>query len=167
MVGSLAAAAHGTALMHGHPDTRDVRFHEFKEHFFLLSEIEVFRLKRKFHALDMSSPLLTGHQYRFRALTGLKFPRSEILLDTNCYLHDRNVAMMKSRKDIRYAINLVVTHGGTKFPCWALHNLMSFKQKFGADTRLSKRDVIGIDEAQFFDDLCDFYCKALILMEKL
>lgn len=31
VVGSLAAAAHGTALMHGHSDTRDVRFHEFKE----------------------------------------------------------------------------------------------------------------------------------------
>ncbi|KAF7140421.1 hypothetical protein RHSIM_Rhsim06G0111600 [Rhododendron simsii] len=60
VVGLLAAAAHGTALMHGHPVTRDVRFHEFKE-----------------------------------------------------------------------------------------------------------RDVIGIDEAQFFDDLSDFYCKTLILMEKL
>ncbi|KAF7137865.1 hypothetical protein RHSIM_Rhsim07G0166700 [Rhododendron simsii] len=31
VVGLLAAAAHGTALVHGHPDTRDVRFHEFKE----------------------------------------------------------------------------------------------------------------------------------------
>ncbi|KAI8557586.1 hypothetical protein RHMOL_Rhmol01G0129400 [Rhododendron molle] len=127
----MGTAAHGTALMHGHPDTRDVRFHEFKEHFYLLSEIEVFRLKRKFHALDMSSPLLTGHQYRFRALT-----------DTNCYLHDRNVAMMTSRKDTRYAINLVVTHGGTKFPCWALHNLMSFKQNLELIQGISKLNTL-------------------------
>ncbi|KAM1125051.1 hypothetical protein PS2_040131 [Malus domestica] len=32
----------------------------------------------------------------------------------------RNVAMIKSRKDTRYAIDAVVTHDGVKFPCWAL-----------------------------------------------
>lgn len=41
--------------------------------------------------------------------------------------------MIKSSKDTRYAINSVVTHDGTKFPCWALPDLMSFRQKFGAD----------------------------------
>ncbi|KAF7141392.1 hypothetical protein RHSIM_Rhsim06G0173700 [Rhododendron simsii] len=71
----------------------------------------------------------------------------------------RSVAMIKSSKDTRYAINSVVTHDGTKFPCWALPNLMSFRQKFGADA-YDKLDVIGIDEAQFFDDLYDFCCKA-------
>ncbi|XP_058218672.1 thymidine kinase a [Rhododendron vialii] len=71
----------------------------------------------------------------------------------------RSVAMIKSSKDTRYAINSVVTHDGAKFPCWALPNLMSFRQKFGADA-YDKLDVIGIDEAQFFDDLYDFCCKA-------
>ena len=45
----------------------------------------------------------------------------------------RNVAMIKSSKDTRYAIDSVVTHDGAKFPCWALSNLLSFKQKFGAE----------------------------------
>ncbi|KAL7218766.1 hypothetical protein ACSBR2_011939 [Camellia fascicularis] len=71
----------------------------------------------------------------------------------------RSVAMIKSSKDTRYAVDSVVTHDGTKFPCWALPNLLSFKQKFGAEA-YDKLDVIGIDEAQFFDDLYDFCCKA-------
>ncbi|KAL5555123.1 hypothetical protein UlMin_037359 [Ulmus minor] len=48
--------------------------------------------------------------------------------------------MIKSSKDNRYAIDFVVTQDGAKFPC--------------------SLDVIGIDEAQFFDDLYDFCCKA-------
>ncbi|GFS30449.1 thymidine kinase [Actinidia rufa] len=72
----------------------------------------------------------------------------------------RNVAMIKSSKDTRYAIDSVVTHDGAKFPCWALPNLLSFKQKFGAEA-YDKLDMIGIDEAQFFDDLYDFCCKAV------
>ncbi|CAL5391056.1 unnamed protein product [Camellia sinensis] len=77
----------------------------------------------------------------------------------------RSVAMLKSSKDTRYAVDSVVTHDGTKFPCWALPNLLSFKQKFGAvaydkATLEFLLDVIGIDEAQFFDDLYDFCCKA-------
>ncbi|KAL6975623.1 Thymidine kinase a [Sarracenia purpurea var. burkii] len=71
----------------------------------------------------------------------------------------RNVAMIKSSKDTRYAVDSVVTHDGTKFPCWALPNLLSFKQKFGAEA-YDKLEVIGIDEAQFFDDLYEFCCKA-------
>ncbi|KAF7146103.1 hypothetical protein RHSIM_Rhsim04G0039300 [Rhododendron simsii] len=71
----------------------------------------------------------------------------------------RNVAMIKSSKDIRYAIDSVVTHDGMKFPCWALPNLLSFKDKLGAE-EYDKLDVIGIDEAQFFDDLYDFCCNA-------
>ncbi|KAL5581714.1 hypothetical protein UlMin_014156 [Ulmus minor] len=71
----------------------------------------------------------------------------------------RNVAMIKSSKDDRYAIDSVVTHDGAKFPCSVLQDLLSFRQKFGEDA-YEKLDVIGIDEAQFFDDLYDFCCKA-------
>ncbi|XP_010547224.1 PREDICTED: thymidine kinase a-like [Tarenaya hassleriana] len=70
----------------------------------------------------------------------------------------RNVAMIKSSKDTRYAKDSVVTHDGIKFSCWALPDLMSFAEKFGDDA-YSKLDVIGIDEAQFFGDLYDFCCK--------
>ncbi|XP_047313868.1 thymidine kinase-like [Impatiens glandulifera] len=71
----------------------------------------------------------------------------------------RNVAIIKSSKDTRYAVDSVVTHDGTKFPCWPLTNLSSFRDQFGSDD-YQKLDVIGIDEAQFFDDLYDFCCKA-------
>ncbi|CAN6713070.1 unnamed protein product [Malus baccata var. baccata] len=39
----------------------------------------------------------------------------------------RNVAMIKSSKDTRYAIDSVVTHDGVKFPCWALSDLSLFR----------------------------------------
>ncbi|KAL3509991.1 hypothetical protein ACH5RR_029392 [Cinchona calisaya] len=71
----------------------------------------------------------------------------------------RNVVLIKSSKDTRYAIDAVVTHDGVKFPCWSLPDLKSFKQKFGDDA-YEVLDVIGIDEAQFFDDLYDFCCEA-------
>ncbi|XP_059661187.1 thymidine kinase a [Cornus florida] len=71
----------------------------------------------------------------------------------------RNIAMIKSSKDTRYAVDSVVTHDGTNFPCWALPNLLSFREKIGAEA-YDKLDVIGIDEAQFFDDLYDFCCNA-------
>lgn len=45
----------------------------------------------------------------------------------------RNVAMIKSSKDTRYAIDSVVTHDGAKFPCWALPDLSSFRQNFGGE----------------------------------
>ncbi|CAN1288771.1 Thymidine kinase [Linum perenne] len=56
----------------------------------------------------------------------------------------RNVAMVKSSKDDRYAIDSVVSHDGAKFPCWALPDLTSFHSKLG----------------EFFEDLYDFCCKA-------
>ncbi|KAG5577746.1 hypothetical protein H5410_057880 [Solanum commersonii] len=71
----------------------------------------------------------------------------------------RNVVMIKSSKDTRYAVDAVVTHDGTKFPCWSLPDLSSFKQRFGEDA-YEKVDVIGIDEAQFFGDLYEFCCNA-------
>ncbi|KAK4358881.1 hypothetical protein RND71_021110 [Anisodus tanguticus] len=71
----------------------------------------------------------------------------------------RNVVMIKSSKDTRYAVDAVVTHDGTKFPCWSLPDLSSFKHRFGVDA-YEKVDVIGIDEAQFFGDLYEFCCNA-------
>ncbi|KZV31347.1 thymidine kinase-like [Dorcoceras hygrometricum] len=71
----------------------------------------------------------------------------------------RSVAIVKSSKDNRYADDAVVTHDGTKFPCWALSDLSSFKLRFGKDA-YDKLDVIGIDEAQFFDDLYTFCIEA-------
>ncbi|KAL8031075.1 hypothetical protein ABFX02_13G002200 [Erythranthe guttata] len=71
----------------------------------------------------------------------------------------RKVVMIKSSKDNRYATDAVVTHDGTKFPCWSLPDLLSFKHNCGAEA-YSKLDVIGIDEAQFFGDLYDFCCEA-------
>ncbi|ESR60979.1 Thymidine kinase [Citrus sinensis] len=71
----------------------------------------------------------------------------------------RNIAMIKSSKDTRYAIDSVVTHDGAKLPCWALPELTSFRQKLGDDA-YAKLDVIGIDEAQFFEDLYEFCCNA-------
>lgn len=70
-----------------------------------------------------------------------------------------NVAVIKSNKDTRYGLDSIVTHDGVKLPCWALPNLSSFKQKFGLDA-YDQLDVIGIDEAQFFEDLYDFCCEA-------
>ncbi|XP_021902380.1 thymidine kinase b-like isoform X2 [Carica papaya] len=67
----------------------------------------------------------------------------------------RNVAVIKSNKDTRYDPHSIVTHDGVKLPCWALANLSSFRQKFGLDA-YGQLDVIGIDEAQFFEDLYDF-----------
>ncbi|KAH9621243.1 hypothetical protein KSS87_015386 [Heliosperma pusillum] len=71
----------------------------------------------------------------------------------------RKVAMIKSSKDNRYAKDSVVTHDGAKFPCWALPDLASFKEKFGLE-EYNQLDVIGIDEAQFFEDLYEFCCIA-------
>ncbi|RDY03616.1 Thymidine kinase a [Mucuna pruriens] len=71
----------------------------------------------------------------------------------------RNVAIVKSSKDTRYAIDSAVTHDGIKFPCLALSDLLSFREKYGNDA-YQKLDVIGIDEAQFFGDLYEFCCKA-------
>ncbi|KAL4320936.1 hypothetical protein HN51_065107 [Arachis hypogaea] len=74
---------------------------------------------------------------------------------TGIFSYWKNVAIIKSSKDTRYGLDSIVTHDGAKLPCWALTNLSSFKQKFGIEA-YEKLDVIGIDEAQFFEDLYDF-----------
>ncbi|KAK3433544.1 hypothetical protein EUGRSUZ_D01432 [Eucalyptus grandis] len=67
----------------------------------------------------------------------------------------RSVAVIKSSKDTRYGLDSIVTHDGVKFPCLALKDLSSFKETFGLNA-YDQLDVIGIDEAQFFEDLYDF-----------
>ncbi|KAI8524971.1 hypothetical protein RHMOL_Rhmol13G0191000 [Rhododendron molle] len=71
----------------------------------------------------------------------------------------RSVAVIKSNKDTRYGLQSIVTHDGEKFPCWPIADLSSFSQEIGHDA-YEKLNVIGIDEAQFFDDLYDFCRKA-------
>ncbi|PKA59935.1 Thymidine kinase [Apostasia shenzhenica] len=67
----------------------------------------------------------------------------------------RRVAMIKSDKDTRYGLDSVVSHDGVKMPCFALSELSVFQSKIG-DEAYNMLDVIGIDEAQFFEDLHDF-----------
>lgn len=71
----------------------------------------------------------------------------------------RSVAIIKSNKDTRYGLDSIVTHDGVKLPCWALADLSSFRKKVGLEA-YAQIDVIGIDEAQFFEDLYDFCRKA-------
>ncbi|KAF5962014.1 hypothetical protein HYC85_003223 [Camellia sinensis] len=68
-----------------------------------------------------------------------------------------NVAIIKSSKDTRYAVDSVVTHDGTKFPCWALQDLLSFRRKIGDEAYA--KSMLDVIEAQFFGDLYDFCCK--------
>ncbi|CAN1143229.1 Pentatricopeptide repeat-containing protein At5g64320, mitochondrial [Linum perenne] len=67
----------------------------------------------------------------------------------------RKVAVIKSDKDTRYGLDSIVTHDGLKLPCWSLPKLSLFRQSLGVHA-YNQLDVIGIDEAQFFDDLYDF-----------
>ncbi|XP_076907846.1 thymidine kinase a-like [Bidens hawaiensis] len=71
----------------------------------------------------------------------------------------RNVAIIKSSKDTRYGLDSIVTHDGEKLPCWPLAALSSFKERIGHEA-YHKLEVIGIDEAQFFEDLYDFCIEA-------
>lgn len=43
------------------------------------------------------------------------------------------MALIKSDKDNRYGLDSVVTHDGTKMPCWALPELSSFQDKLGTE----------------------------------
>ncbi|XP_042751765.1 pentatricopeptide repeat-containing protein At4g16470 isoform X2 [Lactuca sativa] len=70
-----------------------------------------------------------------------------------------NAAVIKSSKDTRYGLDSIVTHDGEKLSCWPLEALSSFKERIGLEA-YHKLEVIGIDEAQFFEDLYDFCIKA-------
>jgi hypothetical protein len=47
--------------------------------------------------------------------------------------HRRTVALLKSDKDNRYGLDSVVTHDGTKMPCWAVSQLSCFHEKLGIE----------------------------------
>ncbi|KAI5670851.1 hypothetical protein M9H77_11215 [Catharanthus roseus] len=79
-------------------------------------------------------------------------------MKTECS-NGRNFALIKSNKDNRYGLESVASHDGEKLPCWPLANLSSFRQRIGLE-EYDKLEVIGIDEAQFFEDLYDFCCQA-------
>ncbi|XP_042031001.1 thymidine kinase a-like [Salvia splendens] len=96
--------------------------------------------------------VIVGPMFAGKTTTLLKRMKSE----SN---NGRNVAVIKSNKDNRYALDSIVTHDGEKLPCIPLANLSSVREKLGAEL-YDKLDVIGIDEAQFFEDLYDFCCKA-------
>uniref|UniRef100_A0A0D3E1N1 Thymidine kinase n=1 Tax=Brassica oleracea var. oleracea TaxID=109376 RepID=A0A0D3E1N1_BRAOL len=72
----------------------------------------------------------------------------------------KKIAVIKSDKDTRYCAESIASHDGEKFPCWSLPDLSSFKERFGFDAYKNQLDVIGIDEAQFFGDLHEFYREA-------
>ncbi|KAG6524652.1 hypothetical protein ZIOFF_014587 [Zingiber officinale] len=52
-------------------------------------------------------------------------------------------------------LDVIVTHDGTKMSCMAIPVLSVFRERLGAEA-YDKVDVIGIDEAQFSEDLYDF-----------
>lgn len=41
--------------------------------------------------------------------------------------------MIKSDKDHRYGLDSVVTHDGVKMPCFAVSELLSFRDKLGSE----------------------------------
>ncbi|KAL3355065.1 hypothetical protein AABB24_019248 [Solanum stoloniferum] len=94
--------------------------------------------------------VIVGPMFAGKTTTLLKRIKSE-------RSNGRSVAILKSDKDTRYGLDSIVTHDGDRLPCWPLANLSSFKQRCGPEA-YSKLEVIGIDEAQFFEDLYDF-CK--------
>jgi len=67
----------------------------------------------------------------------------------------RRVGLVKSDKDTRYGVAAVVSHDGVQMPCVAAPSLATFREHIGEE-EYKQMEVIGIDEAQFFDDLLDF-----------
>lgn len=96
--------------------------------------------------------MIVGPMFAGKTTTLLKRMKSESS-------NGRNIAIIKSNTDTRYGLDSIVTHDGEKLPCLPLADLSSFREKLGAEA-YEKLEVIGIDEAQFFDDLYDFCSKA-------
>lgn len=67
----------------------------------------------------------------------------------------QRVVVFKPRLDVRYAEDAVVSHNDARIPCVAVATV--------ADIRLGvgDADVVGIDEAQFFDDDLPRVCSRL------
>jgi hypothetical protein len=68
----------------------------------------------------------------------------------------RTVALVKSSVDTRYKYDQVTTHNGDKMACTAVDRLMPILE----DATLMGKDVIAVDEAQFFHDLVEFVLSA-------
>ncbi|XP_002971165.2 thymidine kinase isoform X2 [Selaginella moellendorffii] len=66
----------------------------------------------------------------------------------------RRVALVKSDKDTRYGLGCIVSHSGKKMHCAAVASLSDFKSN--KPELYAQAEIIGIDEAQFFDDLLSF-----------
>ncbi|KAI3456558.1 hypothetical protein Pfo_013221 [Paulownia fortunei] len=96
--------------------------------------------------------VIVGPMFAGKTTTLLKRMKSESS-------NGRSIAIIKSNKDTRYGLDSIVTHDGEKLPCVPLADLSSFQEKIGAEV-YDKLEVIGIDEAQFFEDLYDFCSKA-------
>ncbi|XP_057765050.1 thymidine kinase a-like [Salvia miltiorrhiza] len=96
--------------------------------------------------------VIVGPMFAGKTTTLLKRMKSESS-------NGRSVAIIKSNKDNRYGLDSIVTHDGEKLPCLPVADLSSVREKLGAEL-YDKLEVIGIDEAQFFEDLYDFCCKA-------
>ncbi|GAB2300997.1 hypothetical protein Dimus_035034 [Dionaea muscipula] len=96
--------------------------------------------------------VIVGPMFAGKTTTLLRRIHSEIS-------NGRSVAVIKSNKDTRYGLDSIVTHDGAKYPCFALKDLSSFRDKFGPRA-YDELEVIGIDEAQFFEDLYDFCQRA-------
>lgn len=77
----------------------------------------------------------------------------------------RKVSLVKSDKDNRYSESAVVSHDGVQMPCVAVPCLASFREHVGEE-KYRQIEVIGIDEAQFFDDLLEFCQSAADLDNK-
>ncbi|XP_024983867.1 thymidine kinase a-like [Cynara cardunculus var. scolymus] len=131
-----------------------------------IPEVRSLRSPSSSFSYSSSSPDENGHCYQtegeIHVIVGPMFAGK-----TTTLLHrmksessnGRNVAIIKSSKDTRYGLDSIVTHDGEKLPCWPLEALSSFKERIGIEA-YHKLEVIGIDEAQFFDDLYDFCIKA-------
>ncbi|XP_076915242.1 thymidine kinase a-like [Bidens hawaiensis] len=104
------------------------------------------------HQTDGEIHVIVGPMFAGKTTTLLRRIKSESS-------NGRNVAIIKSSKDTRYGLDSIVTHDGEKLPCWPLAALSLFKERIGLEA-YHQLEVIGIDEAQFFDDLYDFCIKA-------
>lgn len=68
----------------------------------------------------------------------------------------KTVALVKSSIDTRYKCDQVTTHNGDEMACTAVDTLMPILD----DATLMSKDVIAVDEAQFFHDLVEFVLSA-------
>ncbi len=68
----------------------------------------------------------------------------------------RTAALIKSSIDTRYTCQHITTHAGDKLPCVACDRLMPLL----VNHSIMSKDVIAVDEAQFFPDLVEFVSSA-------